>query len=66
MVLWKCTGEKMLKEKPKVKRLSIDIPLELHQGLKITAAKYNMTISKLIHDVIFTLINNEKQRDESK
>lgn len=50
----------MKKEKPPTKRLSIDIPEDVHFELRLLALRYRTTIKKCIMAVLLQLLSQEK------
>lgn len=48
------------------KRLSIDIPMDLHDELKDMAKKYNISITKLVINEIVELLIRNRDHDGTK
>ena len=48
-------------QKPKVKRLSVDLPEEYHRDIKTRASDQKISIKKYIMDAIFEKMRKERE-----
>jgi len=50
----------------KKKRLSLDLPLDIHKELKILATTHNTTITKLVIRLVLGLVEQYKVEEENE